>query len=343
MDNRQKRSLIILGLIFLVTPILVAFNYFSAKYDLVIGAKSFAESEILASIAQQTINKHDPSINIGLKKALTSSQINLILNGGQIHGLAEYTGSIQQGYWIDTPSGLNADDVSRWDVKTWSENLDKDSNTSGLWYGTGVDGNPIPGIGFENSYGVIVKPGSAYENVTSFDEIIDLGGNLAVDSTFAAADVGLAAIYDRYMKNPSGTTSGPAGKGRLEELGLEVTLVDSTPNRYDYIRTGVADITVGYTTDAQLADTANYKVLDLQDVKNGFPTYDVAYLFRQDILNKYKSIESKHWNRAVSLKEILNSVSINATEMIAMNNRVQTDNVDPEIVAKEFLETKNYF
>lgn len=347
MDSKKVRSIIIMSFIFILAPFIVAFSYLSTKYDIVIGAKSFAESEILAHIAKETINKHNPDIEIGIKAGLTSSQINLIINGAQIDGLAEYTGSMQSLYWINTPAPLVASEVARWNVKQWSENMDKNKNTSNLWYGTGRANETMPGIGFENSYGLVVNPTSSkfsqYNSAQTIFDLINIGGKFTTDSTFASADVGLASMYDRYMGNPDGTTDGPSGKARIEELGMEVLIVDSTTNRYDYVKNGVADIAIGFTTDAQLNDTANYALLDIDNVKSMFPTYDVGYLFRQKTIDKYSSIRSRHWNTNTSLAEILNSIRISSPDMIAMNYEVQVENTDPGKVAIDFLERKGYF
>ncbi|MFG6120769.1 ABC transporter permease/substrate-binding protein [Thalassobacillus sp. B23F22_16] len=94
------------------------------------------------------------------------------------------------------------------------------------------------------------------------------------------------------------------------------------------IEKGEVDIIDAYSTDSYV-EGLNLKVLE--DNENLFPPYQGAPLLRQETLDKYPELE-----------EILNRLGgkITGDQMREMNYKVEEEDVDPEEVAREFLEAE---
>lgn len=93
------------------------------------------------------------------------------------------------------------------------------------------------------------------------------------------------------------------------------------------------DVTVVYATDG-LNQKAQLKLLE--DDLNFFPEYNGAFLIREDTLTKYSEI-------APELESVLNLLSgqISNEDMMKMTYEVDVLGKDTEVVAREFLVSKN--
>lgn len=98
--------------------------------------------------------------------------------------------------------------------------------------------------------------------------------------------------------------------------------------KYQILEQNEEDACPGYSTDAQLADKEKFTYLD--DDKNFWPPYYLAPIVRDDVLEANPEIA-----------EILNAVSakLDTETMIALNAKVDIDQMEYEEVAKEFFET----
>ncbi|MFW6319299.1 MAG: glycine betaine ABC transporter substrate-binding protein, partial [Bacillota bacterium] len=84
-----------------------------------------------------------------------------------------------------------------------------------------------------------------------------------------------------------------------------------------------------FSTDGRLEE---YNLKVLEDDLNFFPPYYAATLVREEILDEYPELEA-----VLAMMDGL----ISNEDMTYMNYRVEINNDDPKVVAREFLEEKD--
>lgn len=120
-------------------------------------------------------------------------------------------------------------------------------------------------------------------------------------------------------------------KALKDAYDINVTGMQMDPGlMYSALKNKKVDLIAGYSTDGRI-EAYNLKVL--KDDKNFFPPYYVAPLIRKETLEKYPE-----------LKKVLDRLNseISNKEMQRMNYKVDHEKMDPEIVAKEFLQSKGF-
>lgn len=100
---------------------------------------------------------------------------------------------------------------------------------------------------------------------------------------------------------------------------------------YDALESGKMDAILGYSTDGRIG---SYDLKILKDDKNFFPPYNASAVATNKILKAHPK-----------LKPILNRLNgkISLKTMQNLNYQVDNNLVEPEVVAKQFLEKHNYF
>jgi len=100
---------------------------------------------------------------------------------------------------------------------------------------------------------------------------------------------------------------------------------------YDALESGKMNAILGYSTDGRIG---SYDLKILKDDKNFFPPYNASAMATNKVLKQHPQ-----------LKSILNRLDgkINLKTMQSLNYKVDNNLVEPEIVAKQFLEKHNYF
>ena len=100
---------------------------------------------------------------------------------------------------------------------------------------------------------------------------------------------------------------------------------------YDALESGKMDAILGYSTDGRIG---SYDLKILKDDKNFFPPYNASAVAMNKILKAHPK-----------LKPILNRLNgkISLKTMQNLNYQVDNNLVEPEVVAKQFLEKHNYF
>ncbi|MDZ7694902.1 MAG: ABC transporter permease/substrate-binding protein [Balneolaceae bacterium] len=134
-----------------------------------------------------------------------------------------------------------------------------------------------------------------------------------------------AGMPPEFIERPDGY------KGLKQNYGFDLpTLEMEAALMYRALRNGKVDVIGGYSTDGRI-EAYNLKVL--KDDKNYFPPYDCAPVISNATLRQYPE-----------LREILNSLAgqITTREMIQLNNRVDQQQQDPRMVARDFLESKGF-
>ena len=100
---------------------------------------------------------------------------------------------------------------------------------------------------------------------------------------------------------------------------------------YDALESGKMDAILGYSTDGRIG---SYDLKLLKDNKNFFPPYNASAVATNKVLKQHPELKSilSRLNGKISLKT-----------MQRLNYRVDNNLVEPEVVAKQFLEKNNYF
>lgn len=121
--------------------------------------------------------------------------------------------------------------------------------------------------------------------------------------------------------------------GFIEEYGFKFgeTFPMQIGLVYQAAANGKMDVVLAYTTDGRIKA---YDLHVLEDDKYFFPPYDASLVARNDVLEKYPELNG-----------ILQKLSgkIDTETMRAMNFEADGKMKEPSIIAKEFLESVNYF
>ncbi|MFW5838847.1 MAG: glycine betaine ABC transporter substrate-binding protein [Bacillota bacterium] len=168
--------------------------------------------------------------------------------------------------------------------------------------------------GFNNTFGLAVTQ-------TLVDE-----HNLETYSDLAAisSDLTLGAEYDFYERE-----DGYPGLQETYGFDFGTTTELDIGLKYQAIDSDQVDVINIFSTDGRLEE---YNLKVLEDDLNFFPPYYAATLVREEILDEYPELEA-----VLAMMDGL----ISNEDMTYMNYRVEINNDDPKVVAREFLEEKD--
>ena len=126
---------------------------------------------------------------------------------------------------------------------------------------------------------------------------------------------------------------GDGYEGFVEEYGfdfgkvfpMQIGLV------YDAVNAGKMDVVLGYSTDGRIA---SYDLVVLEDDLHFFPPYDCSIVVGEDLLKQVPELDG-----------ILSKLSgkIDTKTMQKLNYEVDDNLLEPETVAKRFLQQHQYF
>lgn len=100
---------------------------------------------------------------------------------------------------------------------------------------------------------------------------------------------------------------------------------------YDALNANEYDVILGYSTDGRISA---YDLVLLEDDQHFFPPYTCSMVIDNNTLNKYPDIKN-------ILSRLTNK--IDTKTMQQMNYDADGEHIEPQIVAKKFLEQNNYF
>ena len=100
---------------------------------------------------------------------------------------------------------------------------------------------------------------------------------------------------------------------------------------YDAVRNNEMDIVLGYSTDGRIS---SYDLVILEDDLRIFPSYDACPVASYKLLEKYPKLDT-----------VINKLvgKIDSATMQKLNSMSDEQQIEPQIVAKKFLEENNYF
>jgi len=167
--------------------------------------------------------------------------------------------------------------------------------------------------GFNNAYGLAVRETIAQEHdLNTYSDLAEVSDTLVfgAEYDFYEREDGYDALVEEYGFNFSDTSE--------LDIGL----------KYEAIGNEDVDVINIFTTDGRLED---FDVRVLEDDQNFFPTYYGATLVREEVYETHPELEA-----------IVNMLGgqISNEEMTNMNYRVEINNENPKVVAREFLEEK---
>lgn len=174
-----------------------------------------------------------------------------------------------------------------------------------------------PSYGFANTYAFMVTKETAEKyQLTKVSDLKNVASELK-----AGFD---SAWLDR---------KGDGYEGFVEEYGfdfgkvfpMQIGLV------YDAVNAGKMDVVLGYSTDGRIA---SYDLVVLEDDLHFFPPYDCSIVVGEDLLKQVPELDG-----------ILSKLSgkIDTKTMQKLNYEVDDNLLEPETVAKRFLQQHQYF
>jgi osmoprotectant transport system substrate-binding protein len=259
-----------------------------------IGSKNFTEQFVVAEIYAQALEKAgltvERRLNLGATLIAHSA-----LTSGEIDLYPEYTGT-----------ALAA--VVKGDLSGSAEKIYKDVKD---YYEKNLQLTLLDPTQINNGYAIITLPETAEKY--KLKTLTDLGPvskelSFGAEGGFGERKDGLPGLKQTYGIEFKDFRI-------FAKLGI----------RYSALTSGNIDVSYGFSTDWQIADS---KLAVLDDDKHLFPPYYLVPVVRQDTLAKNPKIA-----------EVLNKISplLNNENMRSLNAAVERDKKEPKEVAEEFL------
>jgi glycine betaine/choline ABC-type transport system substrate-binding protein len=277
-------------------------NSDNAGKQITVGSKNFTEQFILGEIYAQALEAAGYDVKKDLN--LGSEQIALrALKGGDVDAYPEYTSTALTSFFDVQPQDIPKD------AKQAVEDSQSEFEQEGL-----IAYEPTP-FTSANAVGILKQK---------------------------AEDLGVQTVSDLEGKSQDLTLYGsPECRQRLDCLvGLEqdynMEFKKFTPVdiglRYDVLEKGQADLSIIFTTDAQLFTRDD--VITLEDDKQVFPPGNVTFVARKQTADE----------AGPDLQETVELVQQGLTERVMqeLNARVDVDREEPRTVAAAYLREAGY-
>jgi len=281
---------------------LIERNTANADTEITVGSKNFTEQFILGEIYAQALEAAGYDVKKDLN--LGSEQIALrALKGGDVDGYPEYTSTALTSFF----------DVEPQDIPKDAEQAVTESQSQ-----------------FEE------------EGLVAYEPTPFTSANAVGILTEKAEELGVEKVSDLEGKSQDLTLYGsPECRQRLdclvglqEDYGLrfeKFTPVD-IGLRYDVLDKGQADLSIIFTTDAQLSTRDD--VITLEDDQQVFPPGNVTFVASKETADA----------AGPDLKETVEKVQLGLTERVMqeLNARVDIDREEPRTVARAYLRESGY-
>ena len=281
---------------------LIQSNPDNGKVTLTVGSKNFTEEYILGEIYAQALQA--AGYNIKKQLNLGSEVVALkALKAGQISGYPEYTSTALTSFFHAAPGQVPAD--------------------------------------AQGAYAQ-AKADLEKEGLTAFPPTPFADSNAVGTLTSTAKKLGIVNVSDLQGKSQDLVLDGsPECRQRVDCLvGLEKNYglkfkqfnpVDISL-RYEVLDKGDADLSILFTSDAQLANSNKYTILN--DDKGVFPAGNVIFITDQ------KTVQSAGPDFQNTITDVQGQLSLKV--MQELNARVDIDKQTPKAVAHEYLKSAGY-
>jgi glycine betaine/choline ABC-type transport system substrate-binding protein len=270
--------------------------------EITVGSKNFTEQYILGEIYAQALETAGYDVKTDLN--LGSEQIALkALEDGEVSGYPEYTSTALTSFF-DVPAG----DVPADPQQAFEESQDD----------------------FEK-LGLVAYPPTPFSSANAVGLL-----------TETADELGISTISDLEGKSQDLTLYGsPECRQRVDCLvGLErnyrLTFKEFVPVdialRYEVLDKGDADLSILFTTDAQLFVTDEY--VTLEDDKGVLPAGNVLFVARRE------TVDDAGPDFGDTVEKVQENLTLEV--MQELNARVDVDRERPEDVARQYLKEFGY-
>jgi len=281
---------------------LIESNPDNSGVELTVGSKNFTEALILGEIYAQALEAAGYSVNTDLN--LGSEQVALkALQQGEISGYPEYTSTALTSFFNKTADEVPAEAQAAYeDAKT---ELESEGLTAFA---------PTP---FADSNAVGMLTSRAEElDVTTISDLEGQSQDLVLAGSPECRQrvdclVGLQDVYGLQFK--------------------EFTPVD-IELRYPVLDDGEADLSILFTSDANLAASDQYTLLE--DDQGIFPAGNVIWITDQQV------VEEAGPDYQATIEKVQEGLSLEV--MQELNSRVDLDKEEPAAVATQYLQESGY-
>lgn len=264
--------------------------------EIVVGGKNFTEQQILASATEQYLSAK--GYDVSDRSGMGSAAVRQAMENGQIDIYWEYTGTSLITYNKVTEK-LNAQ-------QTYDKVKELDAKKGIVW---------LKPSEANNTYALAMRAGEAGKlGVKTISDLAakENGGaklTLASNAEFYARPDGLKPLQKDY-----GFDFGRANIKRMDS-GLV----------YQALKDSQVDVGVVFATDGRIPA---FDFVTLKDDKGYFPSYALAPVIRQDVLDKHPELAGLMDAFAAKLTDKV---------MAGLNAKVDVDKVSVENVAAGFL------
>ena len=281
---------------------LIESNPDNSGVDLTVGSKNFTEALILGEIYAQGLEAAGYSVKTDLN--LGSEQVALeSLEAGEISGYPEYTSTALTSFFNKTADQVPADAQDAFeDAKTELE-------AKGL---TAFEPTPFAD---SNAVGILT-PRADELGVTTISDLEGKSQDLVLSGSPECRQrvdclVGLQDTYGLQFKE-------------FKPVDIEL--------RYPVLDDGQADLSILFTSDAALANSDQYTLLE--DDQGIFPAGNVIWITDQQV------VEEAGPDYQATIEKVQEGLSLEV--MQELNSRVDLDKEEPAAVATQYLQESGY-
>ena len=281
---------------------LIQSNPANGKVTITVGSKNFTEEYILGEIYAQGLEA--AGYNVKKKLNLGSETIALkAIKDGEISGYPEYT-STALGSLFSVP----ADKIPANAEEAYAQAKAKLAKEDVVAY------PPTP-FADSNAVGTLTSTADKY-NLTDISDLKGVSQNMTLAGSPECREridclVGLEKNYGLQFK-----------KFTPVDIGLRYTVLDK----------GDADLSILFTSDAQLANSNKYTIL--KDDKELIPAGNVIFLASKKVADEAGP------DFADTIEKVQGNLTLPVIQ--ELNSRVDIDKQEPEAVANEYLKSSGY-
>lgn len=266
-------------------------------------SKQFTEQQIMGKIAVLTAKASGFEVG-DLSNVPGSQPARELIATGRADVMFDYTGTAWLTY-LKHETGY-PDQKKQWQVVH-----DQDLDNGITW------GKPAP---LDNTYAFAIKASSQdkLKGITKLSQIADLpvkDRTFCVESEFNSRQDGFTPMLAKYGLKQGAADGVPTGNVSVLDTGAV----------YEATAQGACNFGEVFTTDGRIK-SLNLTVLE--DDKKFFPSYNVAPLFRTELVQKYPQLEA---NFAEVAKKMNNET------FIELNRKVDVDGEEPADVAFDWM------
>ncbi len=293
----------------ILVALLLGLGLSAVGAEIVVGAKNFTEQYVVGNLMYLLLE--DRGYDVELKTGMSTTVIREAMVSGDVDMAMSYTGN----GWLLFPEGGNTYQ-NETPLEMYEKARSHDAANGLVW---------LEPIWCNNTYAIAVTSEFAETNdIYTLTELADY-------VTANDGDVPFCSTFEFYAR-PDGVLGWQLHYGFAFQPGSIKTVLPGLT--FEPLITGEVVATTVFGTDPIVA---KYNWVVLQDDQNFWPPYDLSPVVRQDVLDAHPGIEAV-LNQLVAA--FPSDPAEARAEMTALNARVDNNLLEPEDVAREWLEEK---